>query len=445
MKKYVVRGCNKLAGEVAVSGAKNVVLKAIVAACLTSDPVEIKNIPLINDFFILLELVREIGGKVYLSGHTVKIEVPEIKNIKIPLEMGAKIRTSSMMAAPLLARRGEALIPNPGGCRIGARPIDRHMKGLVTMGVESHYSSSDGYFHLKTKELHGTTYRFSKNTHTGTEFLILAAVLANGATTIENAAEEPEIDDLIALLNQMGANIKRKNARTIVIIGVAKLHGTSYTIMADRNEVVTFAVLSALTGGKIYIKNVQMKNIEAFLSEFGEAGGVCEEKKQGVRFYMKNGIKPRDITTSAHPGFMTDWQGPWAIFMTQAKGVSTIHETVYESRFGYYEELTKMGAALDLFTPKVSYPEKFYNFNYSKETEAQQGLRIKGPTPLHNGVLSISDLRAGATVVIAALIAKGESVIYGAEILERGYENFDARLRALGADIKVAEDEAPEV
>ncbi len=445
MKKYVVRGGNRLAGGVAASGAKNAVLKAIVAACLTSDPVEIKNIPLINDFFVLLELVREIGGKVTLVGHTVKIEVKEIKNIKIPLEMGAKIRTSSMMAAPLLARRGEALIPNPGGCRIGARPIDRHMEGLATMGVESHYSSSDGYFHLKTKGLKGTTYRFSKNTHTGTEFLILAAVLANGVTTIENAAEEPEIDDLIALLNQMGANIKRKKARTIIITGVARLHGTSYTIMADRNEVVTFAVLSALTGGKIYIKNVQTKHIEAFLSEFRDAGGVWEEKEQGIRFYMKNGTRATDIVTQPHPGFMTDWQGPWAIFMTQAKGVSTIHETVYESRFGYYEELAKMGAELFLFTPKVSAPEKFYNFNYSKETETQQGLRIKGPTPLHNAVLSISDLRAGATVVIAALIAKGESIVYGAEILERGYESFDVRLRALGADIKVTEDEALEI
>lgn len=445
MKKYIVHGRNKLVGEVTVSGAKNVVLKAVVAACLTSEPVEIKNIPLINDFLVLLELVREIGGKVALVGHSVKIEVAEIKNIKIPLDAGAKIRTSSMMAAPLLARRGEALIPNPGGCRIGARPIDRHMEALSSLGVESHYNSSDGYFHLKTKELCGTTYRFSKNTHTGTEFMILAAVLANGVTTIENAAEEPEIDDLIALLNQMGARIFRKRPRTIEIRGVKKLHGTSYAIMPDRNEAVTFAILSALTGGEIFIKNVETDDLAAFFEEFKRAGGSFEKTSRGIRFFIKNGIRATNIITRPHPGFMTDWQGPWAIFMTQANGVSTIHETVYENRFGYYEELAKMGAELKLYIPKVADPEKFYNFNYSKETETQQGLKINGPTALHNGVLSISDLRAGATVVIAALIAKGESVIHGVEILERGYEAFDLRLKKLGADIDVVEEEVIEV
>lgn len=445
MKKYIVKGGNKLSGEVAVSGAKNVILKAIIAACLTSEPVEIKNAPLINDFFILLELVREIGGKVYLSGHTVKIEVREIHNTKIPLEMGAKIRTSSMLAAPLLARRHEALIPNPGGCRIGARPIDRHIDGLEQMGVTIRYRSSDGYFHLKTKGLAGTTYRFKKNTHTGTEFLILAAVLADGRTVIENAAEEPEIDDLIGLLIQMGAKIKRASPRIIEIRGVKKLHGTSYTIMPDRNEAITFAVLSALTGGAIYIKNVKMENIKAFLDKFRKAGGDTELSASGVRFFMKNGIKPVSIVTAPHPAFMTDWQGPWAIFMTQAKGNSTIHETVYENRFGYYDELRKMGADLTLFSPTVRNPEELYNFNYTKEdSDSLQALKIKGPTALHNAVLNVSDLRAGATVVIAALIAKGDSAIYGVEILERGYEKFDKRLKALGADI-TTEEEAPEL
>jgi len=445
MKKYVVRGGNSLSGEVAVTGAKNVVLKAIVAACLTSDPVEIKNAPLINDFFILLELVREIGGKVYLRDHTVKIEVPEIKNIQIPLDMGAKIRTSSMLAAPLLARRGEALIPNPGGCRIGARPIDRHIEGLETMGVVGKYRSSDGYFHLKTNGLKGTTYRFGKNTHTGTELLILAGVLAEGKTVIENAAEEPEIDDLIKLLNQMGGKVKRVESRKIEIIGVKKLHGTSYTIMPDRNEVVTYAVLSSLTGGQIYIKNVELPHLDAFLKEFKNAGGSWEESSKGVRFYVKNGIKPTDIVTVPHPGFMTDWQGPWAIFATQAAGTSTIHETVYENRFGYFEELRKMGANLSLFAPKVDDPKSFYNFNYTDEDrDNKQALRIKGPSKLHNAVLNVSDLRAGATVAIAALIAQGTSVIYGVEILERGYEAFDARLRALGANI-TAEEETLEV
>lgn len=445
MKKYIISGGKNLSGEISVSGSKNVVLKTIIAACLTDEPVEIKNIPLISDFFVLLELVREIGGKVSLSGHSIKIEVKKIKTTKIPLEIGAKIRTSSMFAAPLLARAGHALIPNPGGCRIGARPIDRHIEGLNSMGVSTYYNSRDGYFHLKTKKLAGTKYRFAKNTHTGTETLIMAAVLAGGRTTLENAAQEPEVDDLIGLLVSMGAKIKRTSARTIVIDGVKHLHGTSYSIMPDRNEVATFAILGALTSGQIYIKNVQMNNIRGFLSAFKKAGGGWESKNSWVRFYIEKEIKPTDVVTSPYPGFMTDWQGPWAIFMTQGSGVSTIHETVYESRFGYVDELKKMGANLALFSPRIKNPQALYNFNYSKNTKNEQALKIQGPTPLHNAVISISDLRAGATLVIASLIAKGESIIYGAETLERGYEAFDKRLSALGADIEVLEEDILEI
>lgn len=455
MKKYIINGGNKLAGEVAVSGSKNVVLKALVAACLTCDVVEIKNAPLISDFFIMLELVKEIGGKVHISGHTVKIQVENIKSIKIPLEMGAKIRTSSMFLAPLLARRKEALIPNPGGCRIGARPIDWHIKGLIKMGAVSKYNSRDGYFHVKTNGLSGATYRFEKNTHTGTETLIMAAVLAKGRTILENAACEPEIDDLILLLNSMGAKIKRIEPRKIVINGVKELSGASFEISPDRNEVVTFAILSALTGGNIRIKNVRTEDIKGFLSKFKEAGGVWAPPRRGsapegrlnssMRFYMRNGIKPSHIVTSPHPGFMTDWQGPWAILMTQGQGSSTIHETVYENRFGYVDELAKMGAELEIYQPKVANPAEFYNFRYDLpagplEKNGKHALRIHGKTNLHNAVLNISDLRAGATIVIAVLIAKGESVIYGIENIERGYESFAQRLRALGADIKVLEE-----
>ncbi len=442
MNKYIIKGGKKLSGEVTVSGAKNVVLPAIVAACLTKETVEIKNVPLIADFFIMLDLIKEIGGVVTLSGHTVKIKVEEINNIKIPLEMGAKIRTSSMFVSPLLARRGEALIPNPGGCRIGARPIDRHIEGLVAMGAESTYSSQDGYFHLKTAGLTGATYKFSKNSHTGTESLLLAAVLAKGRTVIENAAEEPEVDDLIMLLVSMGAKIKRESPRKIVIEGTASLHGTSYTIMPDRNEVVTFAVLSALTGGNIIVNHVRTVDIQGFLTEFEKAGGAWETKNSKTRFYIKKEIKPTDIVTAPHPGFMTDWQGPWAIFMTQAQSISTIHETVYENRFGYVDELSKMGANLKYYQPKVKNPKVFYNFNYSEEdSENKQALKIRGKTPLHNAVLDISDLRAGATLVIGSLIASGESVIYGVEYLERGYEAFDKRLTLLGAEIKLEEEE----
>ena len=444
MKKYIINGGNKLSGEVSVSGSKNVVLKAIIAACLTREPVEIKNVPLISDVFIMLELVKEIGGRVSLSGHSVRIHVENIKSIKIPLEMGAKIRTSSMFLAPLLNRKKEALIPNPGGCRIGARPIDRHIEGLKNMGAVSKYNSRDGYFHVKTQGLAGTKYRFEKNTHTGTETLIMVASLAKGRTILENAACEPEVDDLIRLLNSMGAKIRRTEPRVIVIDGVEKLSGISFEIPPDRNEVVTFAILSALTGGNIRIKNVRTEDIKSFLSRFKQSGGVWEVKNGSTRFYMKNGIKPSQIITLPHPGFMTDWQGPWAIFMTQADGISTIHETVYENRFGYVDELVKMGAGLEMYQPKIQNPKKFYNFRFEKN--GKHALRIYGKTNLHNAVLNISDLRAGATLAIAALIANGDSVIYGAEILERGYETFDKRLRAMGADIKtLTEEEIKEI
>lgn len=440
MKKIIINGGKKLGGGINISGAKNVALKAIVAACLTSDEVIIHNIPLINDLFIMMDLVGWIGGKVNLKDHTLSIRVDNIRNAQIPLDIGAKIRTSSMFLAPLLARSKTAIIPNPGGCRIGARPIDRHIKGLEAMGASITYHSEDGYFHAKTKGLKGASYSFDKNSHTGTETLIIAATLAEGRTVIENAATEPEVDDLIKLLNQMGAVIKRKG-KTVVINGVEKLHGTTYTIPADRNEVVTFAIASALTSGNIWIKQADLASIPSFLEAFKVAGGDYENRNLSVRFFMKKGIRPTDITTSPHPGFMTDWQAPWAVFMTQADGLSSIHETVYENRFGYVEELKKMGARISFYIPNVSDPKTFYNFN-DEDTEAhmKHAIKIRGKTKLHNAVLTISDLRAGATLVLASLIASGQSIIYGVETIDRGYEKFVERLRSIGADIQIVEE-----
>ncbi len=439
MKKYIISGGGKLSGEVTVSGSKNVVLKAVIAACLTDEEVVLTNVPLISDLFAMLELVKEIGGSFTISDHTVRIKLKKIINHKIPLDTGAKIRTSSMFLAPLLARVGEALIPNPGGCRIGARPIDRHIEGLEKMGALITYMSQDGYFHAKTKKLKGVNYTFLKNSHTGTETLILAAALAEGVTVLENAAEEPEIDDLIGLLSRMGAKIKRAG-RKITVIGVKKLHGAEFKISPDRNEVVTYAIASALTGGDVTVKGVELSSLVTFLEKFKEAGGSWEEQDGGVRFFAKEGIKPVDIVTGAHPSFMTDWQGPWAVFMTQAEGVSKIHETVYENRFSYKMELEKMGAKISFYNPKITDPENFYNFNYDPEHASNQAIKIKGKTPLHNAVIEIADLRAGATLVIAALIAKGESIIYGIEHLDRGYESFDERLKRLGAKIEVSEE-----
>ncbi len=445
MKRYVINGGKELSGHITLSGSKNVVLKALVAACLTSEEVTLTNVPLISDFYEMTALIKEIGGEVDLYDHTVKIRVKNVTSHRIPLEIGAKMRTSSIFIAPLLVRSHEALIPNPGGCRIGARPIDRHIQGLEAMGATINYMSADGYFHAKTDGLKGTNFKFEKNTHTGTETLIIAAVMAEGITRLENAALEPEVDDLIKLLNSMGAKIRREEGKVIVIEGVRELHGTTFEIPPDRNELVTFAIASALTGGKILLKKTKMSDIKEFLEKFEEAGGAWEEQNGDVRFFIKDNLKAIDIMTAPYPGFMTDWQGPWAVLMTQAEGSSIIHETVYEYRFNYVSELEKMGAEIQFFNPKVDSKEEFYNFNYDEsDPNYRHAIKIFGRTPFHNAVVDIADLRAGATLVIAALIAKGESVIYGVEFLERGYERFDERLREVGADIKLEEEEYEE-
>lgn len=441
MKSYIIKGGNHLQGTIRISGSKNVVTKAVIAACLTSEPVTLKNVPEISDIDALLDVIESIGGTVERQNGQVTITVDQIKNHTISLAEGARVRTSSMFIAPLLLRTGNAVVPNPEGCRLGARPIERHIEGLEKMGATIEYKSEDGYYHATTDGLKGTTYRFEKNTHTGTETLIMASTLAKGTTIIENAAEEHEIDDLISLLNSMGAKIKRIEGRKIEITGVEQLHGTTYEIVSDGNELVTFAVLSILTGGNILLENANLDNVGEFLSELSKAGASYEIVDGKVRFFAQDGLNPTDVVTNPEPGFKTDWQGPWAILMTQARGFSTIHETIYENRFGYVSELRKMGAKIDFFNPEVTDPQSLYNFNYDPQVSYKQAIKIDGPKNLHNAVLTVSDLRAGATVVIASLIAKGESVIYGIEHIERGYEKFVDRLSQVGADIKEVGDD----
>lgn len=443
MNKFIITGGNKLVGTVQVSGAKNVALKALIAACLTDEEIVIHNVPLISDFFTMVDIIKELGGEVVLTDHTVSIKMHHFDKHELPLETAAKIRTSFMFLAPLLLRTGEAIIPNPGGCRLGARPIDRLVDGLNEMGANITYHSEDGYFHAKAKGLHGTTFTFPKNTHTGTETLIIAAVLAEGKTILHNAAEEPEIDELIDLLNAMGADIKRTKHRVIEIHGVTRLHGATHTIKPDRNEIVTFAIAAIVTKGDILVKGAKSATITDFLDLLKKAGGGFEESPDGIRFYAKDGLHAIDVETKPHPGFMTDWQAPWAILMTQAEGKSVIHETVFENKFGYIGDLKKMGAKVKLFNPVVEEKEKVYNFNLADDRPGFfHAVQISGPTKLHNAVATMVDLRAGAAIVIAALAAKGTSTIFGIEKLDRGYEDFENRLRSLGAEIQRVEDSA---
>lgn len=438
METFVVRGGTPLNGTITIGGAKNVALKILIASLLTDEEVIIHNVPSLGDVVSLIEVLKNLGVTAVVDGHTVCVQcTPLLTDPIVPLDVGARLRTSSMVLGPLLARYGKAQVPNPGGCRLGARPIDRHIEGLRQMGAVIDYKSQDGYFYATARKLHGETISFAKNTHTGTETILLAAVLASGQTIIENAAEEVEVDDLIACLNQMGAKIYRQHARTIVVDGVSKLRGVEYTIMSDRNEEATFAIGAAITGGNVILSGSQISYMSAFLDKFTQVGGRYEAlDATHTRYFRESALKATDIETSPYPGFMTDWQAPWSVFMTQAAGQSLVHETVFESRFSYVRQLKKMGAQIDFVDPPVPHPEEFYNFNWEDRKEGyHQGIQINGPTKLHNAVLQVDDIRAGATLVLAALIAEGESYLHGIELIDRGYEKIEERLEMLGADI----------
>lgn len=438
METFIINGGKPMHGTVRVGGAKNVALKILIASLLTDDEIVIHNVPKLRDVYALIDVLKSLGVSALTSGNTVRIKNGNPHdNPTVPLDFGARLRTSSMVMGPLLARYKHAHVPNPGGCRLGARPIDRHVDGLKAMGAVIEYDSDDGFFHASAEKLHGARVVFPKNTHTGTETILLAAVLAEGQTIIENAAAEVEVDDLIACLNEMGAKIVRKDARTIVIDGVAKLHGVTYTIMPDRNEEVTFAIAAAITGGEIIVEDSMLTYLDAFLKPFVLAGGIYEKlDEKRTRYSVKGPIRPTDILTEPYPGFMTDWQAPWAVFMTQANGISTIHESVFESRFSYVSELKKMGAHIDFYDPPIPDPEAFYNFNWNDRREGyHQAIRIHGPTKLHSAVLSVDDIRAGASLVLAALTAPGENFLHGVELIDRGYESIEARLRVLGASM----------
>ncbi len=443
MEKFIIDGPTKLHGDITIAGAKNVALKALVASLLTDEDVVINNVPEIRDVHLMLEVLGHLGKHCVFEKSRVTIKRNSSHTCTVPLEVGARLRASSMVLGPLLSRYGKAVIPNPGGCRIGARPIDRHIEGLKKMGASISYASDDGYFHAEAQDLHGADISFEKNTHTGTETLLLAAILAKGKTTLQNAAEEIEVDDLISLLQHMGANIQRTSSRSIVIEGVSKLHGATYTIMPDRNEEVTFAVAAIASTGSITVHNSKREYLKAFLDVLTKAGGGWEEiGENSTRYFYKGQLSAVDVVTGVYPGFMTDWQAPWALLMTQAKGESVIHETVFENRFAYVEELKKMGAHILYFDPKVKNPETFYNFNWSdRPSGTHQAIRITGPTNLHNAVLLINDLRAGATLLLAAVIGSGKSYLYGIEQIDRGYEHIEKRLSSLGAHIeRVTED-----
>lgn len=435
---YIIHGGKPIKGEVAVSGAKNLALKAIIAALLFDTKVILKNVPRINDVLELIHLIGGLGGKIkFLEENTVEISSNGIKRNKVDLLHGSKTRVSFLLFAPLLHRFKKCFIPNPGGCRIGVRPIDRSIEGMKALGIEIVYNHNSGYYEAKMNDFPKGEYTFFKSTHTGTELLIMLSVLSRSRIVIRNAAFEPEIDELIRFLNQGGAKIRRANG-TVTIDGVRKLKQENpFRIIADRNEAVTFASLAIASKGEVLLKQISPPLLGVFIDTIKKTGSKIEVAPRGkLRFAHNGGIKPVSVETAPHPGFMTDWQPNWTILMTQARGASIVHERVFSNRFSYVNELRKLGAKIEFIEPEISNPKEFYFFNYRRGRNYKQAVKVYGPRRLHNGVITVSDLRAGASLAIASLIATGESVVQGASILERGYEKFVEKISLLGGQIK---------
>lgn len=432
---FTIEGGTPLHGCVRVGGAKNASYKLMIASLLSKEQVRLLNLPDIADVRLVSKIINELGGNSYTAGEkTYFIEAAGLNSYQVSPEHGESSRSSTLFIPVLLNRLGEAIVPFPGGDKIGKRPLERHFDGLVKLGAT--WELEKDQLHFWTKGLVGTTYRFDKNTHTGTETLIMAAVMAKGKTVLENAAEEPEIDDLIALLNAMGARIRRRSFRIIEIEGVPSLHGAIHKIMPDRNEAVSYACAALTTKGDIIIENARHQDLTAFIDKVQEAGGGVEIGNYGVRFYYDKALRATDVVTEIHPGFMTDWQPLWAVAMCTAKGVSIIHETVMQQRFQYTDTLEKMGAKFEKFNPEVHDPDKFYNFNWSDHKEGElHALKIFGPVKFKGGKFEVHDLRAGATTLLAAIAGTGTTILTNIEQIDRGYEEIDLKLRSMGAKI----------
>jgi len=436
MAKFIIQGGRPLKGSIRLGGAKNASFKLMIASLLTKGESRLLNFSKIADVEITKKIIESLGGKVRKCGErTLFINGAKITTSVIPEKLGLASRASTMFIGPLLARLKRAIVPMPGGDKLGKRPLDRHFAGLMALGAKVKFIN--GMFEVSASKLKGTYFRFPKNTHTGTETLIMAAVMAEGKTILDNAAEEPEIDDLINFLNKMGAKINHLSSRKIQIEGVKELKPVIHKIMPDRNEAVSYAIAAIITRGDIIVENAKAEHLEAFLDKLKLAGGGYEVGNYGIRFYYKGRLRATDIITEPHPGFMTDWQPLWAVLATQSHGQTTIFETVHLNRFQYCLYLNKMGAKINYIQPMPENPELFYNFNPEDDKEDfLHGIQIQGPTQLEAIKAEISDLRAGATLTLAGLIAKGETVLTNIEHIERGYEDLDRRLIELGAKIK---------
>ena len=415
MDKFVITGGTALRGEIPVNGSKNSALPALAAALLTDEPVVLKRIPRVRDIRTMQRLLVDIGSQAQDEGETVRLHTPTIVCPEAPYELVKTMRASSLVLGPLVARCGRARVSLPGGCAIGARPINLHIFGLEQLGAK--INQTHGYIEAEALEgLHGATVNFERITVTGTEDLMMAAVLAKGETVLRNAAREPEVVDLAALLRKMGAHIEGAGTSTIRIQGVERLGGAEHTIIPDRIEAGTFLVAGAITGGDVTVTGCDPEHLAALVSKLQQAGAeVTQPDAATLRVRAGARMRSVDMTTEEYPGFATDLQAQYMALMTQAEGIAIIVETIFENRFMHAQELARMGANIRL--------------------DGKQAI-VAGPRELTGAGVIASDLRASASLVLAALVARGETVIDRVYHIDRGYEKIETKLARAGAKIR---------
>jgi UDP-N-acetylglucosamine 1-carboxyvinyltransferase len=417
MDKFVIRGGNPLIGTIRVSGAKNAALPAMAAALLTDEPVVLENIPDVRDIQTERNLLVSMGAEVELgygrASHRTTLCCRNLNNPEAAYELVKTMRASTLVLGPLVARVGRARVSLPGGCAIGARPIDLHIKGLERLGAK--ITQEHGYIEASADRLRGGHIIFDKITVTGTEDLMMAAALAEGETLMENCAREPEVSDLATLLNKMGARIEGAGTSTVRIQGVEKLHGARHRIIPDRIEAATFIIAAALTGGDLAVSNCDPHHLGALLSKLYECGLTLAVDRDCVRVTNGHKLSAADISTEEYPGFPTDMQAQYMALATQAEGTTVVTENIFENRFMHAQELVRMGANI--------------------RVEGRRAI-VRGGTQLSGAAVQCSDLRASASLVIAALVAEGETILDRVYHIDRGYERIEEKLRAVGAQIR---------
>jgi UDP-N-acetylglucosamine 1-carboxyvinyltransferase len=413
MDKLLITGGNRLSGEITIAGAKNAALPILCAGLLTSDTVQLSNVPHLQDVATMLKLLRQMGLRAEQDDHKVTLNGRAVDKLEAPYEMVKTMRASILVLGPLVARFGEARVSLPGGCAIGSRPVDQHIRGLQAMGAEIRIEA--GYIHAKAKKLKGTRIVTDMITVTGTENLLMAATLADGETVLENAAREPEVTDLANLLVAMGAKIEGIGTDRLVVQGVEKLHGASHTVIADRIETGTFLCAVAASGGDVTLKNARSDILDVALDKLREAGAILTSGPDWIRVQMAARPKAVSFRTTEYPGFPTDMQAQFMALNCIADGSSRVTETIFENRFMHVQELNRLGAAIDIdgHTAVISGVEK-----------------------LVGAPVMATDLRASASLVIAALAAQGETLVDRIYHLDRGYDRMEVKLSGVGANIR---------